>query len=265
MTRARKPAPALALHPDIDVSALRDRFARDGRVRVQPFLDTDMATALHAHLRGRSDWKQVVNSGDKVFELDRPTRAAMTAEQVAALDEAVRQGARTGFQYRYESLRLPDGNATDAGGLGLGLGTGTGTGTGAGGSDVESAGIDGFTRWMTSDPVQALVRTVTGCADIAFADGQATAFAPGDFLTGHDDEVAGKRRRAAYVLGLTPIWRVEWGGLLLFHRPDGLIDGVAPGFNSIDLFAVPQPHSVSFVTPSAAYRRYAITGWLRAL
>jgi Rps23 Pro-64 3,4-dihydroxylase Tpa1-like proline 4-hydroxylase len=29
--------------------------------------------------------------------------------------------------------------------------------------------------------------------------------------------VAGKNRVAAYVLNLTPRWRVEWGGLLMFH------------------------------------------------
>lgn len=231
------------LAPDIDVAGLRDRFARDRRVRIQPFLTHDSALALHEHLRAREDWKQVVNSGDKVFELDRATRAAMTATQVAALDEAVTQGARAGFQYRFESVRLPDGNA-------------------APGRDASA--IAGFTRWMSSDPVRALVRDVTGCADIGFADGQATAYAPGDFLTGHDDAVAGKHRRAAYVLGLTPAWRAEWGGLLLFHGPDGAVQGMSPGFNCIDLFAVPQPHSVSLVTPSAPYRRYAVTGWMRA-
>lgn len=235
---------AFRLDPAIDAAALRARFARDRRVRIQPFLDNDDAVALHEHLRLREDWKQVVNSGDKVFELDRAVRAAMSAEQVAGLDEAVRQGARTGFQFRYESLRLPDGNVVAG--------------------DDDASPIGGFTRWMSSDPVRALVRTVTGCNDIAFADGQATAYAPGDFLTGHDDAVAGKHRRAAYVLGLTPAWRPEWGGLLLFHGPDGAVEGVAPSFNSIDLFAVPQPHSVSLVTPSAACRRYAITGWMRA-
>ena len=102
---------------------------------------------------------------------------------------------------------------------------------------------------------------MTGAADIAFADAQATAYAPGDFLTAHDDNVAGKARRAAYVLGLTPGWRTDWGGLLLFHR-----DSTAwvPRFNTLNLFGVPQPHSVSQVASFAGNRRYAVTGWLRA-
>ena len=100
---------------------------------------------------------------------------------------------------------------------------------------------------------------------VAFADAQATAYAPGDFLTGHDDAVGGKKRLAAYVFGLTPVWRVEWGGLLLFHGSDGDVDaGLAPRFNTLNVFAVPQTHSVSMVTRAAPSRRYSITGWLRA-
>lgn len=67
-------------------------------------------------------------------------------------------------------------------------------------------------------PIRDLIRDITGDRDIRFADAQATAFSPGDFLTGHDDRFAGKDRRAAYVLGLTPVWRLEWGGLLIMRR-----------------------------------------------
>jgi len=74
-----------------------------------------------------------------------------------------------------------------------------------------------------------------------------------------------KNRRAAYVLGMTPIWRTEWGGVLLFHDEQQLtIKGLVPRFNCLNLFQVPQLHSVSEVTRSAAYRRYSVTGWLRA-
>jgi Rps23 Pro-64 3,4-dihydroxylase Tpa1-like proline 4-hydroxylase len=67
------------------------------------------------------------------------------------------------------------------------------------------------------------------------------------------------------VFGLTPQWRIEWGGLLLFHGADGQVErGFVPRFNSLALFAVPQLHSVSMVTRAAPYRRYSITGWLRS-
>jgi len=37
-----------------------------------------------------------------------------------------------------------------------------------------------------------------------------------------------------------------------------------PGFNILNLFRVPQPHSVSWVNDLAPSPRYAVTGWLRA-
>ncbi len=233
----------LAFDPALDVEAAARTYAATGHVRLRPVLTQAAAEALHLEARGRTDWKQVLNSGEKVFELDRPTRAAMTPEQITALDTAV---TREGFQYRYETLRLPDGNLRAP--------------------KTESL-LARLPHWLSAPPQRAILQAITGHADIAFADGQATAYSPGDFLTGHDDAVPAKHRRAAYVLGLTPVWRVEWGGLLLFHDADGVpgnLKGVSPEYNSLDLFAVPQLHSVSQVNAAAAYRRYAVTGWLRA-
>jgi Rps23 Pro-64 3,4-dihydroxylase Tpa1-like proline 4-hydroxylase len=233
----------LQLNPALDWEALARAFASHGRIRIHGFLADPFPTRLHEALRGRDTWRQLINSGDKVFELDRTTRAAMSAEQATALETAVQAGARNGFQYRYETLRLTDGDGNGMAG------------------DAE---LSAFPRWMSSGPARECLRRVTGIAAIDFADGQATAYAPGDFLTGHTDAVPGKQRHAAYVYGLTPQWRTEWGGLLLFHEADGSVRGMTPGFNTLDVFAVPQLHSVSRVGPEAAYRRYAITGWLRS-
>lgn len=231
------------LNPALDVAALTDGFRRYRRVSIADFLDVDGAAALHANLRDRHDWVQVLNSGDKVFELDRQVRAGMEENRRRDLDQAVYENARLGFQYRYETIRVPDADENRA---------------------VMADPIADFARFMSSDDICSFLRTVTGADDVTFADAQATSYSSGDFLTAHDDFVPGKNRRAAYVLGLTPQWRAEWGGLLLFHDPDGRIDGMVPSFNRLNLFAVPQPHSVSLVTPSAAHSRYAITGWLRA-
>jgi len=234
----------LQLASGIDVAAAAAAFARDGHVRLEPFLAEAAAIACLAEMKGREDWVQVVNSGDKVFDLSRSVRAAMTAQQRDGLEQAVLAGAREGFQHRYEALRLPDGNAPAPSG---------------------SSVIAGWPAFLSSGPVRDLLRAVTGATDIDFADGQATAYAPGDFLTGHDDDVPGKHRRAAYVFSLNPVWRVEWGGLLLFHEQGNRVRGLAPSFNSLDIFAVPQMHSVSMVTGSVPNRRYSITGWLRAI
>ena len=37
-----------------------------------------------------------------------------------------------------------------------------------------------------------------------------------------------------------------------------------PRFNALNVFAVPQPHSVSIVSPFAVGARYSVTGWLLA-
>lgn len=232
-----------ALNPSLDANGLARRYAERGRVRITDFLREDVAAALARELRGRTDWHWVMNSGDKVFELTRDSRTALSGDQVRALDDATYATARSGFQYRFETLRVPDDDAARMTS-----------------DDVLAA----FATWLSSPEPIALLRRVTGAHPIDFADMQATAYGPGDFLTGHDDAVAGKQRHAAYVLGLNPTWRTEWGGLLLFHGQDGAVDGVVPAFNTLDLFSVPQLHSVSEVTRAAANRRYSITGWLRS-
>lgn len=233
--------PDLKLNPQLDPTRLAQDFACNGRVQVQDFLDQKSAETLHLCLRERSDWVQVLNANGKVFELSRDTRQQMSDVARADLDTAVYAQARSGFQYRYEAIRVPD-NAQDR----------------AASADP----LAGFAQWMSTGAVRDLLRTIVGAPGMAFADAQATAYSPGDFLTAHDDAVEGKNRHAAYVLGLTPVWRMEWGGLLLFHKPE--LAGFVPAFNTLNLFRVPQMHSVSEVTRAAAYRRYSITGWLRS-
>ncbi|MDQ8756087.1 2OG-Fe(II) oxygenase family protein [Sphingosinicella sp. LHD-64] len=232
-----------ALHPAIDAEALRRTFAADRRIQIAPFLDDASAQALRDHLLARDDWRLVFNAGEKFYEVDRPGQASMTAEQQATLDGIVMQAATLGFQYRYETIRVPDDPAE----------------RGKNGSLLDQLAL-----FLSSGPARDLLRTITGAHDIAFADAQATCYGPGHFLTLHDDNVAGKNRRLAYVLGLTPKWRAEWGGLLMFHDEAGDIErALLPRMNVLNLFAVPQAHSVNIVAPFAGAPRYSVTGWLR--
>lgn len=242
-TASHAAVPAFALAARRDEKELAARFADTGIVSIPSFLAEETATGLYAMLRQREDWRQVIGGEEKVVELDRPTRAGMSEEQRSQLDQAVYASARSGFQFRYETLRVPD-------------------------SPVErmasAAPLGAFAYWWSSEAVLGLLRRIAGAPEITFADMQATAYSPGDFLTAHDDDVAGKNRIAAYVLNLTPTWRVEWGGLLAFHDDSGPeVTALAPAFNRLNLLRVPQRHSVTEVTRAAAYRRYALTGWLR--
>lgn len=227
-----------------DPAALSAEFAARGIVRIASFLPDERAAELHHVLRHRSDWVQVFNSGDKLFELDRATRSALGSERKAALDEAIYAGARDNFQYRYETIRIPDEERARR-------------------ESVDP--LADLALALSHGETRDLLRSITGADDIHFADAQATAYSPGDFLTGHDDGVEGKNRRAAYILSLTPTWRIEWGGLLIIHGDqEAGARAYAPMMNVLTLLRVPQMHSVSEVTRAAPYRRYSITGWLRA-
>lgn len=226
-----------------DADRLAQTFAATGVVSIPDILSAETARALYTMLRGRDDWKQVIGGEKRLVELDRRTRAAMSDEQRIQLDQAVYAGARKGFQFRYETLRVPDAPADRT---------------------ASADPLAAFASWWSGPEVLGLLRQITGSDRIAFADMQATAYAPGDFLTAHDDAVAGKNRIAAYVLNLTPTWRTEWGGWLAFHE-DGKpeVTALVPAFNRLNLLRVPRRHSVTEVTRAAAYRRYAVTGWLR--
>jgi len=233
---------SLRLNPALDPDRLAAAYRPTRRLVIDDSLDEASAALLHDWIATAEDWRHIVNGRDTVFEIPRPAYLAMSAEERGRLDEAVTAAARTGFQYRYDSIRVDDDPVARA---------------------KRAMPVDAFAALMAAPATLALLGQVIGAGDLDFADAQATAYWPGDFLTGHDDNVAGKGRRAAYVLGLNPEWRPEWGGLLLFH--DGpRVDGVVPGYNRLSLFGVPQPHSVSNVVAAAARPRYSITGWLRA-
>ena len=236
--------PKLKLNPDLDVRGLALDYSKNRRVRVEGLLEENGAKALHEFLDQHDQWWQLINTPEGLIEMNSRTRAKMSGKSRAALDAKVYDGARRGFQYRYEGLRVPDLTQLVHG---------------------HNDPLVAFARLMASKPMLDFLRAVTGCDELSFTDGHATSYGPGDFLTGHDDNVAGKGRLAAYVFGLTQIWKPEWGGLLLFHgEGEASVSGLTPRFNTLDLFAVPQRHSVSVVTPSAPVRRYAVTGWLRA-
>ena len=234
-------SPLFRINPDLDLAALARDYEEHGRVRIYGLL-ADGAVQLHDYLESRRDWIHLISTEDGVIELDPAAKARLGARRWKEIEAGARERARTGFQYRYQALRVPDDEEIE---------------------DRDDPLTD-FARLMQSDSMLDLLRSITGHVGVAFTDGQATAYGHDDFLTCHDDDVPGKNRISAYVYGLTKGWRLEWGGLLLFHgHADRTAEALVPRFNTLDLFAVPRRHSVSVVTPSAAHRRFAVTGWLR--
>jgi SM-20-related protein len=232
---------SFSLNPKLDREQLAAAFLENRRLQIADFLRTGQAEVLRKALLARQDWALILNTSDRVFDIPRAAFDQLSPDQQAELNRLAIEAARDGFHYRYEAIRVPD----------------------------EEAGRDGdllsdFVRFMASEQTADFFRTITGIRDIAFADGQATAYSTGHFLTAHTDDVEGKQRRAAYVLGLSPVWRPEWGGLLMFHNANGDIEeAFTPRMGALRLFEVPVRHSVSYVNPIAPEPRLSVTGWLR--
>lgn len=238
------PSVRFEIDPALDPVRLSAFYRRSGRLHIPGFLLPEGAEALYRHLAQEVEWSLVLNDGEEVREAAPEIRRRYTAEQESALAEFAHAGARKGFQFLYECRRVPDEPEAR-------LRSGT--------------LLDRFADFLNSPRFLDFARRLTGIADISWADAQATRYRAGHFLTRHDDLSAGKQRRAAYVVNLTPQWEVDWGGQLQFIDADGHIaEAYVPRFNALNIFTVPQAHAVSYVAPFAGGARYSITGWLRA-
>lgn len=227
------------INPDLDIADIAGQLRRDGHVRVRRIFSRG-APELFQYLEENEDWVQLVNHESGADELSWQEWHKPGARCRLEREPGMFARARDGFQYSYAALRIPPE-----------------------GEDSEDPVLASISSLMRGRPMQAFLEGVTGLAAPTFVDGQVTAYDHGDFLTGHDDDLAGSGRKVAFVLGLTPQWRLEWGGVLLFHEIGGSeCRGWTPQFNTLDLFVIPRYHSVSMVTRAAPRRRFAVTGWL---
>ncbi|MFN2327720.1 MAG: 2OG-Fe(II) oxygenase family protein [Chromatocurvus sp.] len=218
------------------------QYRAEARTRIYQVWSPDDAEQIAAAMTATVSYANT-------FHIDGRTQLAtpddlqrMDAEARQQLGEKINAGAASGVGFLYERYYLPEQpNASVPGPL------------------------YGVAEALNSEPVLAMVRDVSGIHDISCASMQVTRYRPGHFLTRHNDVVPAERRRVAYVLGFTPRWHPDWGGLLQFYRQDGVPqDAWAPGFNDLMLFDVHRVHAVTYVTPFAAAPRQAISGWFSA-
>jgi Rps23 Pro-64 3,4-dihydroxylase Tpa1-like proline 4-hydroxylase len=228
------------LASQLDAEALAARFRKTGRVQIPDFLSPDSARRLLQELQESAAWRLTANREHQVIDFRAEVLAAFGSAEWEKLNKAVTLGGRYGFQFLYETIRLGGDEATGV------------------------PRLAAFQQFMSSPRIVGLLNRLTGAEDIVFADAHASRYSAGHFLSSHDDNSPDMGRRAAYVLNLSEDWRVDWGGLLLFQDEHGdIVQGFTPSFNSLSIFAVPQQHSVTWVTPLAATPRYAVTGWFR--
>lgn len=239
MTAAR---PVLRARAETDSAALAARLAATGRAQIPDLLDDASAAMLREEAVARTPFQTVTLGGKGHVDLPAAWLDALTPAQRTDMGRAAQEAATERFHYLYDNHPL---------------------------WDLDQAGkLDGVWKaWLefaNSDAFLGLMREITGEPRIAFADAQVTRYRRGHFLTAHDDGIEGKNRYFAYVLNLSPRWKIEWGGLLMFHGDDGHVaEAFLPNFNSLNLLKVPALHSVSQVSLFAGDDRLAITGWLR--
>jgi len=234
----------IALNPDVDLAAARAEIAARGFAQLKPLWDETTAGEVLAAMEAEPDWNLVAFLGGRHGDFSSAAFHALPEEKRRPLTDLAARTAGGGFGYLYENFPIYDVWHR---------------------SREKGHPLFPVFEFLNGAPFLSLMREVTGCADIAFADAQATRYRPGHFLTLHTDDAPGRERRAAFVINLTRRWRADWGGLLLFHSPDGNVEaGLSPVFNAVNVFLTPRDHSVSVVAPYAGGARYAITGWLRA-
>jgi Rps23 Pro-64 3,4-dihydroxylase Tpa1-like proline 4-hydroxylase len=233
----------IRLNPDLDRRALRQAFDRDGRLHVPQVLEAASAQRLHDALAGSRDWVFVFNRGNRHFEVTPQNFAAMPNEAKVQMQRDILETARDGFQLAYDVVNVSKKTDTVL---------------------TADPVLKDLHAFMNGPDYVGFLNEITGQKRGAWCDVTATRYKPGHFCEAHDDSADDGERLIAFVLNLTPRWRVDWGGLLLFIDAQGHVShGLTPAFNALNLFKTPQLHSVSAVAPFAGAHRLSVTGWLR--
>jgi len=227
----------------LDRNAIRQKFEQDGFAQVSDVLVSLDAERVYRTLLAGTPWNFVFADHGKHIDMTPDQLESMDKQQTVQLQQAIYAQAQNDFQYCYNNYPILDAHRAG-----------------------ENKGhlLHDFYEWLNGEVFLDFARAITGFDDISYLDAQATRYKPGHFLTTHDDEASGKNRRAAYILGFTMDWPADWGGYLqLFDKDDNMRFGIRPAFNSLNILAVPQKHSVGIVAPFAGGVRFSITGWLR--
>jgi len=234
----------MKLSAELTPGPWRSIFDERGRVQVPDLLSPESARKLYECLSKQEKWNLVFNQDGKHTDIDADSESLWDDSQKQDFLKIVHTQATEHFQYLYKAVPVYDIYHKNL---------------------LPGHFLNEVFEFINGEVFLGFVREVLDMPDIGFADAQATCFSAGHFLTSHDDDVQGKNRLAAFVLNLTPDWNTNWGGALQFINSKGDIEeAFSPTYNALNMFRVPQQHSVAYVTPFAGAQRFSITGWLRA-
>ena len=190
-----------------NITELKNEFSENDIVRVFNFLEQTGLNELKISLETKVNF-------DNAFHLNGQNRQASDAEIKALpvttqnqLYQDIHRLAASGAGFLYGRHKIEQGS-------------------------IEQ--LSDFLAQLNSESTLKIIKEITSITDLTHADGQATRYRRGDFLTRHIDNIPGETRRIAYVLGFTEGWHPDWGGLLQFFEKDGTpTRSWSPAFNSL--------------------------------
>jgi SM-20-related protein len=232
----------LQLNSALEAAALARDYAVRKRLQVREFLEPASAGAVHEWLH-ELPWGLAYNEGSTVHQLAPDRVAAMDGREGARIMAGIQERARAQYQFLYAFFPVLAAYISPT---------------------SPRFRIFEFFEFINSAPVLDFIRGLTGLDRIRWADAQATWYRPGHFLKAHTDEDPSTGRVAAYIMNLSPEWERDWGGFLqFFDGSDNIEQAFKPSFNTLNIFTIPQLHSVSMVSTYVTAERLAVTGWFR--
>ena len=212
-----------------------------GHIRIGRMIRQDVALALREWLEQQRSWELRLSDGQRILGLSAADYRACSVADLREFTEIAYSAARHGFAFlreelasvnlRDRGLRGPLGEVLDC------LGTREfkrGIATIVGSHSVELVRL-GLERYR--------------CGHFyAFTCG-----APNDAQIG-------------FSLDLTDAWPAVWGGLLQFADFLGSVEyGYVPDFNTLVIYDLQKPRSISYVAPLTQSVRYSLVGQLRLI
>ncbi len=231
------------LNPDLAdrLPDIQREYQANGKVFVKDYLRADLADALYRCIDKHIEWSLVVSTrnGDKLVP---PEEYGLMSKKQRLAQLPPKPKSVMDYVFAYERFDI---------------------------------GLDLFTsKYPWSEPLHelyegfrqpayiALMQAITGNKQGRKVSMQLSRYRSGHYLTPHYDTDNDVSTLAAHVLGLTPVWKKEWGGLLTFCDENGKASEYRiPSFNTLALFHVPQWHYVSPVKSSVVRTRNSIFGW----
>lgn len=221
-------------------AALQARLAETGFAIIRNVLRGGRADRLREALLRREDWRIACYAGEPLL-----VAASEWADRASELEPKLRDAARSGFGYRFGCLPLSDLHT---------------------GGAMEDPPLREAIEALFEGEFADFCAEATGMPAIRKVEAHAARYLPGDFLNLHHDvnsDPEHRDRRYAFVLGLTPDWRPDFGGHTIFWEAPGHPARLfEPSHGSLLIFRVPTAHSVSQVSDFADRERVTIAGWL---